>query len=173
MVGVHTLWSLMPFSFLYANRWFVAGSCWPVQGGRSTFSAFSCDCCVELITEFAVELFIEFRSGLLVTHLWSHFLKECGWRGGWQSHCSLYPANRQFLLNGVQPHCSLYPANRQFIMGCNRTTSVDTEVRCQWIRTLCSRNSFIFGGYSKTRYENLVTRVESHASAVSLLESSE
>ena len=30
-----------------------------------------------------------------------------------------------------------------------------------------------FGGYSKTRYKKLVTHVESHASAVSLLESGE
>ena len=30
-----------------------------------------------------------------------------------------------------------------------------------------------FGGYSKTRYKKLVTHVESHASAMSLLESGE
>ena len=30
-----------------------------------------------------------------------------------------------------------------------------------------------FGGYSKTRYKKLVTRIESHASAVSLLKSGE
>ena len=36
-----------------------------------------------------------------------------------------------------------------------------------------SRGTSHFGGYSKTRYKKLVTHVESHASAVSLLESGE
>ena len=137
MVGVHILRSLMLFSFLHANRPFVAGSCWPVQGAGSTFSAFSCDCCVELITEFAVELFIEFRSGLLVTHLWSHFLTECGWRG-WQSHCSLYPAivNLYWMGWNRTVVCSLQIVNLYW-MGCNCTVVCTLQiVNLQWGATV-------------------------------------